>query len=142
MKSTDPILLAEDDRIDQEAIQRAFSDLKIVNPLVIVQNGQEALEYLGSAGNRRPCVILLDLRMPIMSGLEFLEKIKEDKDLKIIPVVVLTTSSSDQASTRSFELGAAGCMVKPVDYQKFVEVVRTLHSYWSLSLTPPSSSLM
>lgn len=134
----DTILLAEDDKIDQKSVQRAFADLKISNPLVIVQDGQQALAYLKDAKNRRPCLILLDLRMPVMSGIEFLEAIKKDEILKSIPVVVLTTSKEDQDLKQSFELGAAGYIVKPVDYKKFLEVIRTIHLYWILSLTPPS----
>lgn len=135
-----PILLVEDDKLDQKSVQRAFGDLKIVNPLIIVQNGQEALSHLKEAKNKRSCLILLDLRMPIMSGIEFLKEVKEDEVLKLIPVVVLTTSHEDQDLKESFELGAAGYMVKPVDYQKFLEVVRTIHLYWILSLTPPPES--
>lgn len=135
-----PILLAEDDKIDQKSVQRAFQDLKISNPLVIVQNGQEALAHLKDAKNKRPCLILLDLRMPVMSGLEFLEAVKKDEAFKLIPVVALTTSHEDQDLKQSFALGAAGYMVKPVDYKKFLEVVRTIHLYWILSLTPPRES--
>lgn len=132
-----PILLAEDDKIDQKSVQRAFVDLRISNPLVIVQDGQEALDHLKDSKNKRPCLILLDLRMPVMSGIEFLEAVKKDEVLKLMPVVVLTTSKEDEDLKQSFELGAAGYIVKPVDYKQFVEVVRTIHLYWSLSLTPP-----
>lgn len=135
-----PVLLAEDDKIDQKSVQRAFGDLKIGNPLVIVQNGQEALDHLKDAKKKQPCLILLDLRMPVMSGLEFLEEVKKDEILKLIPVVVLTTSHEDTDLKQSFALGASGYMVKPVDYKQFVEVIRTIHLYWILSLTPPRVS--
>lgn len=131
-----PILLVEDDKIDQKSVQRAFHDLKIANGLVVVQNGQEALTYLNDKGNHTPCLILLDLRMPVMSGLECLAVIKRTEHLKRIPVVVLTTSSDDRDLKQCYDLGVVGYMVKPVDYQKFIEMVRTIHLYWILSLTP------
>lgn len=132
-----PILLAEDDKIDQKSVRRAFHDLKIANPLVVVQDGDEALAHLKDQKNKPPCLILVDLRMPVMSGLEFLATVKQDEVFRLIPVVVLSTSNEDQDLKQSFALGAAGYMLKPIDYKKFVEVVRTIHLYWTLSLTPP-----
>jgi CheY-like chemotaxis protein len=132
------ILLVEDDLIDQKSVLRAFRDLKITNPVAIAKNGQEALVYLNGAKNKLPCLILLDLRMPVMNGLEFLKEVKRDDFFKVIPVVVLTTSKEDQDLNQSFEFGAAGYMVKPVDYKKFLGVVQTIHLYWTLSLTPPN----
>ena len=137
MKPHYPILLVEDDKIDQKTVQKSFHDLNIVNPLTITQNGKEALELLKDSKKKCPCLVLLDLRMPVMSGLEFLKEVKQDEVLKLIPVVVLTTSKEDIDLKESFALGAAGYMVKPVDYKKFLEVVRTIHLYWILSLTPP-----
>lgn len=143
MNPHDPILLVEDDKIDQKSVLRAFHDLKIGNPLVIVQNGQEAIAYLDDKNNKQPCLILMDLRMPVMSGLECLNILKKTDHLKRLPVVVLTTSKDDQDLKQSFDLGVAGYMVKPVDYKKFIEMVRTIHVYWVLSLnapyTPPKS---
>lgn len=136
MEPGDIILLAEDDRIDQKSVQRAFKDLQITNPLIVVQNGEEALEFLHDSDKPIPCLILLDLRMPVMDGLECLEKIKQDDALRVIPVVILTTSEEDHDTLRSFELGAAGYMVKPVNYEKFIRVIRTISLYWTLSLTP------
>ena len=132
-----PILFAEDDKLDQKSMQRAFKDLKITNPLVIVENGKEALDYLKNSGNKSPCLILLDLNMPIMNGIEFLRAAKKDQNLNGIPVVVLTTSKEEQDETESFQLGVTGYMIKPVDYKQFVEVIRTIHLYWTLSITPP-----
>lgn len=137
MNPHDPILLVEDDKIDQKSVLRAFHDLKIGNPLVLVQNGQEALAYLEDPQNKQPCLILLDLRMPVMSGLECLAVLKKTEHLKRLPVVVLTTSKDDQDLKQSFDLGVAGYMVKPVDYQKFIEMVRAIQNYWILSLSPP-----
>lgn len=132
-----PILLAEDDQVDQKSIKRAFNDVKIVNPLVIAENGQEALHYLKDSSKEYPCLILLDLNMPVMNGIEFLHVIKADDELKIIPVVVLTTSKEDQDRVASFKLSVAGYMLKPVNYQDFVEIIRTIDLYWKLSSPHP-----
>ena len=136
MRSSKPILLIEDDNVDVMTVERVFRDLKIANQLVSTSNGEQALEYLRSNGNKKPCVILLDLNMPKMNGTEFLKIIKTDESLKKIPVVVLTTSSQQQDVVESFKLGAAGYMVKSVDYGKFVETIRTINLYWTLSELP------
>ena len=101
-----PILLVEDDKIDQKTVQKAFHDLNIVNPLTITQNGKEALELLKDSKKKSPCLILLDLRMPVMSGLEFLKEVKQDEVLKLITVVVLTTSKEDSDLKESFAFAA------------------------------------
>jgi len=131
-----PILLVDDDAIDTMTVKRAFKEIHVVNDLVCTGNGKEALDYLRNEGNERPCVILLDLNMPKMNGVEFLRIAKQDEVLKIIPVVVLTTSKEDQDKVDSFRLGVAGYMIKPVDYRKFVEVMRTIDVYWTLSELP------
>jgi CheY-like chemotaxis protein len=139
MKSDKPILLVEDDRVDAMTVQRALKDLKVMNRLDIAGDGEEALAFLRDPANERPCLILLDLNMPRMNGIEFLEVIKQDEVLKRIPVVVLTTSAEEQDKLDSFSLGVAGYMVKPVDYGQFVEVVRTIDLYWTLSELPPET---
>ena len=136
MRCSKPILLIEDDNVDVMTVERVFRDLKIANQLVSTSNGEQALEYLRTNGNKKPCVILLDLNMPKMNGTEFLKIIKTDESLKKIPVVVLTTSSQQQDVIESFDLGAAGYMVKSVDYGKFVETIRTINLYWTLSELP------
>jgi len=136
MRSSKPILLIEDDNVDVMTVERVFRDLKIANQLVSTSNGEQALEYLRANGNKKPCVILLDLNMPKMNGTEFLKIIKTDESLKKIPVVVLTTSSQQRDVVESFKLGAAGYMVKSVDYGKFVETIRTINLYWTLSELP------
>ncbi len=136
MRSSKSILLIEDDNVDVMTVERAFRDLKIANQLVSTSNGEQALEYLRTNGNKKPCVILLDLNMPKMNGTEFLKIVKTDEALKKIPVVVLTTSSQQQDVVESFKLGAAGYMVKSVDYGKFVETIRTINLYWTLSELP------
>ena len=136
MTSRKPILLVEDDEVDAMTTQRAFKDLKVVNELVHVINGEEALEYLRDNSNMKPCLILLDLNMPRMNGIEFLKVAKADNSLRKIPVVVLTTSKEEHDVVQSFDLSVAGYIVKPVDYEKFVEAVRALEMYWTLSELP------
>ena len=130
------ILLVEDDRVDCMTIKRALEEVKINNHLDMVSNGEEALAYLLSAENDLPGLILLDLNMPRMNGIEFLKTVKTHQGLKKIPVVVLTTSMADQDINASFELGAAGYMVKPLDYKEFIDAVVTIVRYWQLSELP------
>ena len=136
MRNMKPILLVEDDAVDAMTVKRALEDLKVTNGLPHVANGEEALEYLRGQGNQKPCIILLDLNMPKMNGIEFLKIVKVDEELKKIPVVVLTTSGEEQDKIESFKLSVAGYIVKPTDYKKFVEAVRTLELYWTLSELP------
>ena len=136
MRSCKPILLVEDDSIDAMTVKRAFKDLKATNPLVHSVNGEEALDYLRNESNKKPCVILLDLNMPKMNGVEFLKIVKSDDMLKKIPVVVLTTSTEESDVVESFELSVGGYIVKPVDYKNFVEAIRTVELYWTLSKLP------
>lgn len=130
------ILLVEDDEVDAMTVKRALKELNVTNPLVVRENGEEALAYLRDPNNEKPCLILLDLNMPVMSGLEFLQIDKQDDALKAIPVVVLTTSQEQQDKVASFNLGVAGYMAKPVIYQQFVEVMRTINAYWTISEIP------
>jgi len=136
MKNLGPVLLVEDDHVDRMTVKRAFKDLKVENMLVAVANGEEALEYLKDSTNEIPCVILLDLNMPRMNGIEFLKIIKEDNDLRIIPVIVLTTSEDIRDKIAAFGLSVAGYIVKPTDYKKFVDAMRTINIYWTLSELP------
>jgi len=130
------ILLVEDDSIDAMTVRRAFKDLKLVNKLAHRTNGEEALDYLRDPENAEPCVVLLDLNMPRMNGIEFLKVVKVDEQLKRIPVIVLTTSNEERDVVESFRLCVAGYIVKPVDYKKFVEAIRTIDLYWTLSELP------
>lgn len=137
MQNLKPILLVEDDSVDAMTVKRALKDLKVTNQLVHTLNGEEALNHLRTERNgSRPCIILLDLNMPKMNGVEFLKVAKADDSLRLIPVVVLTTSKEDRDVIESFKLGVAGYMVKPVDYNKFVEAMRTIDIYWTLSELP------
>jgi CheY-like chemotaxis protein len=101
-----------------------------------VENGEEALAYLRDATKERPCIILLDLNMPIMSGGEFLEHVKRDPQFRRLPVIVLTTSEEQRDKIESFDMGVAGYMRKPVDYRQFVEVMRSIDAYWTISEMP------
>ena len=136
MQNSKPILLVEDDNVDVMTVKRALKDLKVSNQLVPINNGEEAIEYLKKENTTKPCFVLLDLNMPKMNGAEFLKTVKADKALKKIPVVILTTSNSEQDVIESFELGAAGYMVKSVDYEKFVETIQAIERYWTLSKLP------
>ena len=136
MKNLKSILLVEDDRVDIMTVQRALRDLGITNTLACSGDGVEALEYLRNKDNEKPCVILLDLNMPRMNGTEFLKVIKTDNDLKDIPVVALTTSKKEQDIAECFKLGVAGYVVKVVDYKKFLEAIKIIDLYWTLSEIP------
>jgi two-component system sensor kinase FixL len=140
MKNTIPVLLVEDDAIDAMTVHRAFRDLKLNNPLNHVTNGEEALEYLRNEENPKPCVILLDLNMPRMNGVEFMKLAKADPAMRRIPIIVLTTSRNDRDIIDSYDLSVAGYIVKPVDYKKFVEAIRTIDVYWTISELPAELS--
>lgn len=132
-----PILLVEDDQIDTMTVKRALKELHVTNRVEHVGNGEEALAYLKNPDKERPCLILLDLNMPIMGGIEFLRLVKGNGlELKRIPVVVLTTSEEQQDKLESFNLGVAGYIRKPVDYLRFVETMRTINAYWTVSEMP------
>jgi CheY-like chemotaxis protein len=138
MRSSRPILLVEDDSVDVMTVRRALKDINVTNQLVPMGDGEAALDYLRSHEGPKPCVILLDLNMPKMTGTEFLKVIKTDDALRMIPVVVFTTSNTEEDVAKSFELGAAGYMVKSVDYNKFIETIKTIDLYWTLSKLPPN----
>lgn len=131
-----PILLVEDDQVDIMTVMRSLKEIRVTNPVVNKENGEDALNYLRDPASEKPCIILLDLNMPIMNGIEFLQVVKHDSQLKRIPVVVLTTSEEQQDKLNSFDLGVAGYMAKPVDYRQFVEVMRSIDAYWTISEMP------
>lgn len=136
MKNNRPILLVEDDKVDAMTVKRALNENNILNKLIIVENGEEAIDHLQNEENEKPCIILLDLNMPKMNGIEFLKVAKNDDNIKCIPVVVLTTSKTDQDKIDSFRLSVAGYMIKPVNYKQFVETMKTIKLYWALSELP------
>ncbi len=139
MRNSRPILLVEDDDVDAMTTQRALDEVKVTNKLINKVDGEDALDYLKDANNLEPCVILLDLNMPRMNGFEFLKIVKADAVLRKIPVIVLTTSDGDEGIVESYDLGVAGYIVKPVSYQRFVEAMRTVDMYWTLSRLPNDS---
>jgi CheY-like chemotaxis protein len=136
MKNNRPILLVEDDKVDAMAVKRAVKDLNITNSLITVGDGEQALELLRDPDRAKPCLILLDINMPRMNGIEFLRVAKADQILRRIPVVVLTTSKEDQDKFDTFDLGVAGYLIKPADYMKFIEMLRAVDCYWTISEMP------
>jgi len=135
--NTKVILLAEDNPDDVQLTLRALRKSKIVNEVIVVRDGVEALDYLFGTGNYAgrdtkilPQVLLLDLKMPRMDGLEVLERIRNDERTKVLPVVVLTTSSEDKDRVESYKLGANSYIRKPVDFNQFVNAVQQLGLYW------------
>ena len=136
MPKSRPLLLVEDDQIDARTVRRALEELGVADSMVHLTNGEEAMDYLRSAVNETPCLILLDLNMPRMNGVELLREIKGDPALRQIPVVVLTTSNEDRDVLGTFEHSVAGYMVKPLDYRRFVQTLHAITEYWSLSVLP------
>jgi len=136
MRSRKPILLVEDDYVDVMTVKRALGEINLQNDLVVAENGEQALDYLEDPSNERPGIILLDLNMPRMNGIEFLQIVKQHEQHKIIPVIVLTTSSQERDRVESFKMSVAGYMTKPVIYTEFVDVVRIIDKYWTCSDMP------
>lgn len=133
------ILLVEDNRDDVELTMRALKKGNILNTVVVAQDGAEALDYLFGAGKyadrniaEQPQVVLLDLKMPKVDGLEVLQRIRSDERTKLLPVVILTTSSEDKDRITSYQLGANSFVRKPVDFNQFTEAVKQLGLYWLL----------
>lgn len=136
MKSIDPILLVEDDLLDVMTLKRGLRDIHAHNPLYVSNDGEEALAFLHDPTQPTPALILLDLNMPRMNGIEFLKILKTDPTWRTIPVVVLTTSQEEQDRLDSFELSAAGYIVKPLEYPDFVQKLLIIYQYWRLSELP------
>jgi len=127
------ILLVEDDEVDVMNVQRAFERNHLTNALYVAGNGLEALELLrGNTIPKERRLILLDLNMPKMNGIEFLEELRADPDLAKTPVVVLTTSNDDQDKIDAYNLNVAGYLLKPVTFSNFCERMTTLNKYWTL----------
>jgi len=130
------ILLVEDDPRDLELTLTALEEYQLVNGVDVARDGEEALDYLYRRGNFKtrdssnPSVVILDLKLPKVSGLDVLRQMKADENLKQVPVVVLTSSREEQDLIASYELGVNAYVVKPVDFHKFVEAVKTLGVFW------------
>jgi CheY-like chemotaxis protein len=138
-----PILLVEDSPRDLELTLAALAKCQLANEIVIARDGAEALEYLyrqgAHAGRAQgdPAVVLLDLKLPKVDGLEVLEQVKKDKDLRHVPVVMLTSSREEQDVVKSYELGVNAFVVKPVDFREFFEAIRDLGIFWAILNEPP-----
>jgi len=133
------ILLVEDDEVDVMNVKRAFKKNHIENPLFIAHDGVEALEMLLGIGGRSiplPRIILLDINMPRMGGLEFLENIRKNDLLKNISVFIMTTSNEENDKLKAYNLNVAGYILKPLSMESFVEAVSTLKSYWKICEFP------
>jgi CheY-like chemotaxis protein len=135
------ILLVEDDQLDVMNVQRAFRKNNISNPLFVAGNGIEALEMLRGQGpgphvppHRR--IVLLDLNMPKMGGIEFLRELRKDPELSALTVIILTTSDEDRDKVEAYKLNVAGYILKPVTLQAFVEIMATLNKYWTVNELP------
>lgn len=130
------ILIVDDDKVDMMAIKRSFRDLKIANPVIEASNGIEALEYLRGQNGRTkvptPCLVLLDLNMPCMSGIEFLQELRSDPELHQTIVFVLTTSSADEDRTRAYNHHVSGYVLKYKPGQTFLEAISMLEAYWKI----------
>jgi len=132
------ILLVEDDEVDIMNVKRAFKKNNISNPLVVAHNGIEALELLRSKAvdAPKPKIVLLDLNMPRMGGIEFLKEIRQDQELSALSVFVMTTSNEDGDKIDAFNLNVAGYILKPLSMDRFIAAVSTLNSYWTLCEYP------
>jgi CheY-like chemotaxis protein len=147
MKGLGRILIVEDDPNDVELTMTALEEYNLVNEVVITRDGQQALDYLhcrGEFNNRssdNPAVMLLDLKLPKIDGLEVLQQIRSDERLKMIPVVVLTSSHEEKDMMRSYSLGVNAYVVKPVDFHEFVNAVKELGVFWAVINEPPPGSV-
>jgi len=147
MSNLGRILLVEDDPKDVELTLTALEDYKLANEVVVARDGAEALDYLyrrGNFANRstdNPAVLLLDLKLPKVDGLEVLRQIKDDAKLKLIPVVVLTSSHEERDMVTSYKLGVNAYVVKPVDFHEFVNAIKELGVFWALVNEPPPGSV-
>ncbi len=142
--STKSILLVEDNPDDEALAIRAFNRHHIGNEVVVAHDGVEALDYLFGTGtyadrdiNIKPTVVLLDLKLPRLDGIEVLRRIRADERTRLLPVVVLTTSSEEQDMLNSYSLGCNSYIRKPVDFLQFSEAIRQLGMYWLLMNEPP-----
>src|ERR1700757_2636490 len=147
MSNLGRILLVEDDPKDVELTMTALEEYKLANEVVVAHDGAEALDYLyrrGNFANRstdNPAVLLLDLKLPKVDGLEVLQQIKGDEKLKVIPVVVLTSSREERDMVASYRLGVKAYVVKPVDFHEFVNAIKELGVFWAIVNEPPPGSI-
>ncbi|MDP3312432.1 response regulator [Lutibacter sp.] len=133
-----PILLIEDNPVDIDLTLRAFKLRKLTNPIIVARDGEEALSLMNTCleQNNLPIVVLLDLKLPKIHGLEVLKEFKSHLDFKKIPVVILTTSADNLDIQSAYEIGANSYIVKPVNFEKFIEVVEKIELYWTVINNP------
>jgi CheY-like chemotaxis protein len=147
MNTLGRILIVEDDPRDVELTLTALEEYNLANAVVITRDGQEALDYLYRRGqfharsDGHPAVMLLDLKLPKVDGLEVLKQVRSDENLKMIPVVVLTSSHEEKDMMRSYKLGVNAYVVKPVDFHEFVNAVKELGVFWAVINEPPPGSV-
>ena len=147
MSTNRKILLVEDDPMDVELSLTALSEYKIANCIDVARDGAEALDYLFRRGNftardeQNPVVVILDLKLPKVSGLEVLRELKADPKLKVIPVVILTSSREEKDLIASYKLGVNAYVVKPVEFHKFIEAVKELGLFWMVINEVPDPKL-
>ena len=147
MGSLKRILLAEDNAHDIELMLDALEEHRLANEVVVARDGAEALDYLYQRGayadrpDGLPVVVLLDLKMPKVDGLEVLRQIKGDPKLKTLPIVMMTSSREEQDLVRSYQLGVNSYVVKPVKFHEFIDSVRRLSVYWALMNEPPPGTV-
>jgi CheY-like chemotaxis protein len=147
MSTLGRILIVEDDPNDVELTLTALEEYKLANEVVVTRDGEEALDYLYCRGNYQgrtngnPAVLLLDLKLPKRDGREVLQQIKSDEKLKMIPVVVLTSSHEEKDVVASYKLGVNAYVVKPVDFHEFVNAVKELGIFWAVINEPPPGSV-
>ncbi len=136
-----PILLIEDNPMDLDLTCQAFKEHSIANPIAVCRDGEEALQYMGehqlAADSQLPILVLLDLRLPKVDGIEVLRQIRSHAIWKLVPVVVLTTSRENTDIEAAYQLGVNSYIVKPVDFLAFADVVKTIKMYWLLTNEPP-----
>ena len=147
MSTLGRILLIEDDPKDVELTLTALEEYHLANEVVVARDGEEALDYLYRRGtfaarsNDNPAVLLLDLKLPKVDGLEVLQQVKSDEKLRVIPVVVLTSSHEEKDMVASYRLGVNAYVVKPVDFHEFVNAIKELGVFWAIINQPPPGSV-
>jgi len=134
-----PILLIEDNPMDVDLTRRAFARRKIINPIEVARDGEEAIAFITrwEQGETLPVVVLLDINLPKINGLEVLKHFKSSALIRKIPVIVLTTSAEDRDIDTAYQLGANSYIVKPVEFEKFLEVAGQIDLYWNMINMPP-----
>jgi DNA-binding response OmpR family regulator len=147
MEKLKRILLVEDDPYDVELTLTGLSDSHIANEVVVARDGEEALNFLHRRGkfagrtDGNPVVVLLDLKLPKVGGLEVLRQLKTDETLKMVPVVILTSSHEDRDMVEGYKLGTNAYVVKPVDFHQFVDAIKYIGAFWALINEPPPGSM-